>query len=261
MNGDNIGTVGQPGPLVGSTKSDQALSFMEVNGKQWYAGKMDEISVWNTALNGAQVQELWNGGSAGDLLTHSAVASGLRWGRCGEFVNLPVMIDAFTNTVNLPSYGWYRLRMDDNAIGGGLNKRIQAWDLFNGSTMLVADMTDNTTPAPYEADASINAVDAWKCFDRNTSTHIQLGVDPTGQWVEITTTPGSPITITHFRLRSWGSSRAIGTFTLQGSNDGVNLVDIQTWTNTEIQFDEVFVVSPFALMANIVPSDFILDAP
>ena len=67
--------------------------------------------------------------------------------------------------------------------------------------------------------------------------------------------------MSHFRIRSWGSGRAIGDFSIQGSDNGVDWDQIAAFDIDAVQFDETFVIPPFALLANIDEDDIIVGAP
>ena len=47
-------------------------------------GSLDEISVWNKALSGPEIAEIYNSGSPPDLDDHSATANLVSWWRMGD---------------------------------------------------------------------------------------------------------------------------------------------------------------------------------
>ena len=49
-----------------------------------FIGYIDEVSIWNTELTGAEVTSIYNSGTPTDLSTHGAVASLLSWWRMGD---------------------------------------------------------------------------------------------------------------------------------------------------------------------------------
>lgn len=51
---------------------------------QAFNGYIDEVSVWNKELTGAEVTELYNSGCPSDVSTHSAVANCVSWWKMGE---------------------------------------------------------------------------------------------------------------------------------------------------------------------------------
>lgn len=59
----------------------------------YFNGIMDEVSIWNTELTAAQVNEIFNGGHPKDLNTHSAYSSLLSWWRMGDGDTYPVLSD------------------------------------------------------------------------------------------------------------------------------------------------------------------------
>jgi hypothetical protein len=53
-------------------------------GGNFLNGNMDEVSVWNKALSGAEITELYNSGVPSNLNTHSAVTNLKAWWRMGD---------------------------------------------------------------------------------------------------------------------------------------------------------------------------------
>jgi hypothetical protein len=51
---------------------------------RYFQGKMDEISIWNCAMNSTQIAELYNSGTPSDLSRHSLAANGVAWWRMGD---------------------------------------------------------------------------------------------------------------------------------------------------------------------------------
>ena len=49
-----------------------------------FNGNVDAISIWDKALSQEEIEEVFNGGSPGNLNTHSAVSNGISWWRMGE---------------------------------------------------------------------------------------------------------------------------------------------------------------------------------
>ena len=75
------------------TSLDMRASDLFTIGAEWdagpaasdfYAGKIDEVSCWNTTLTQAEVTELYNGGSSMDLSSHSKAANLKGWWRMGD---------------------------------------------------------------------------------------------------------------------------------------------------------------------------------
>lgn len=89
--------------VVGSTPGSGALGGTMLLGQDfligqrtstfYFSGVMDEISVWDKALDAAEVTELYNGGVPLDPTSHSAVANNLHWWRCGDNDTFPVIAD------------------------------------------------------------------------------------------------------------------------------------------------------------------------
>lgn len=50
----------------------------------FYDGLVDEVSIWNTALALAKIQEIYNSGDPTDLDNHSSVANLVSWWRLGD---------------------------------------------------------------------------------------------------------------------------------------------------------------------------------
>lgn len=71
------------------------------NGSTNLNGKLDETSVWNVALSGAQVTEIYNGGAPGDLYATSMAVSLTSWYRCGDNDTFPTMLDIGVNRYHL----------------------------------------------------------------------------------------------------------------------------------------------------------------
>jgi hypothetical protein len=49
-----------------------------------YAGNVDEVSVWDKALSGSEITDIYNSGTPSDLAEHSASANQVGWWRMGD---------------------------------------------------------------------------------------------------------------------------------------------------------------------------------
>lgn len=62
-------------------------------GAGFFWGHIDEVSFWNTGLNGAQISEIYNSGKPTNLLNHSANANLVSWWRMGDGATFPTIPD------------------------------------------------------------------------------------------------------------------------------------------------------------------------
>jgi len=58
-----------------------------------FDGYMDEVSVWNTALDASEISEIYNSGCPNDLSSHSASANLVSWWKMGEGATHPTIND------------------------------------------------------------------------------------------------------------------------------------------------------------------------
>lgn len=71
------------------------------NGSTNLNARLDELSVWNTALSAAQALELYNSGSPGDLFASSMAAALTSWYRMGDNDTFPTILDIGVNKYHL----------------------------------------------------------------------------------------------------------------------------------------------------------------
>jgi hypothetical protein len=77
--------------------------------EDYFSGFLDEITIWEKELSQAEVTELYNGGVAWDINTHSAALTSLKgWYRCGDNETYPSFVDAATNGYG---YGGFMVNM------------------------------------------------------------------------------------------------------------------------------------------------------
>ena len=120
-----------------------------------------------------------------------------------------------------------------------------AWNTFINSTINVKEvptMTSNTTPEGVASASSIynSSYDAFKAFDKNTSTYwVAGGTVP--QWIQYQFV--SPVfihTVVITGYSSAGNSSNPTSITIQASNDGSTFIDIHT-------FNQEFTSTPTTL--------------
>lgn len=63
-----------------------------------YGGNEDEVSVWDIALSGPQVTEIYGPGIPSDLALHSAFANNVGWWRMGDGDTFPILLDSSVNS-------------------------------------------------------------------------------------------------------------------------------------------------------------------
>tara|TARA_R110002020_G_scaffold42863_3_gene125065 strand:- start:875 stop:1714 length:840 start_codon:yes stop_codon:yes gene_type:complete len=68
-----------------------------------FDGKVDEVSIWNVTMSGAEVAELYNLGTPDNLLDHSQAANGVFWYRMGEVSEWNGTIWTMPNSFNIGS--------------------------------------------------------------------------------------------------------------------------------------------------------------
>ena len=86
--------------IVGSTVTAVPAQYSGRNGtlNEW-EGFLDEISVFDIALNGTQVSEVYNSGVPGDISLSSIDANNVGWWR-HDGDNFPIILDQGSNTSN-----------------------------------------------------------------------------------------------------------------------------------------------------------------
>jgi hypothetical protein len=57
-----------------------------------FRGQIDEVSIWNSVLAAAEVQEIYNAGVSSELRTHSASSSLLAWWRMGDHADDSLLV-------------------------------------------------------------------------------------------------------------------------------------------------------------------------
>ena len=68
-----------------------------------YSGSLQNISIWGTAFNQAEIDEIYNGGTPTDLNSHSRIADGITWwqlggnGKSGSFAANWTELNCFNN--------------------------------------------------------------------------------------------------------------------------------------------------------------------
>lgn len=87
--GDTPGSSSNIGTLVNTA------SFIvgARNTALFFAGNIDEVSVWNKSLSAAEVSEIYNTGQPADLAAHSAFANLQSWWRMGDSDTYPTILD------------------------------------------------------------------------------------------------------------------------------------------------------------------------
>lgn len=88
-----VGTTPGSGSLGGTMLLGQDFLLGQRTSTFYFAGAMDEISVWDKDLSAAEVTELYNTGTPLDPTSHSAVGNLLHWWRCGDNDTFPVVAD------------------------------------------------------------------------------------------------------------------------------------------------------------------------
>jgi hypothetical protein len=68
----------------------------------FFEGKFTQMSIWKTAFNQSNVNELWNSGCPNDLNNHSQSANLIRWNKIDDavFPNVPDFINGDDGTMN-----------------------------------------------------------------------------------------------------------------------------------------------------------------
>lgn len=171
-----------------------------------------------------------------------------------EFTNgsYPFRIDFNNNFVAGKSYVSSPMLIDLTACFGAGNEPTKEWldehiPFFSGSRTFNDDiwklknitpvMTSNTTPTGYVASASTEVStprQAWCAFDSLSAPdqeidrwHSGVGVP---QWIMLKFPEKH--TVNYFSIKNCGDQHnGINAFTLQGSNDGSNFVDLGSYTN------------------------------
>lgn len=64
-----------------------------IGNTNFFAGNIDEVSIWNVELTATEVVEIYNSGTPADLLSHSKAASLFNWWRMGENSSFPTIPD------------------------------------------------------------------------------------------------------------------------------------------------------------------------
>ena len=102
---------------------------------------------------------------------------------------------------------------------------------------LVPTMTSATTPSGTVSAKSRydSNTEAWKAFDGNTTTYwqsSQFGISALPQWIRYEFTTATPIGLV--KLKNTTTNYQIGTFKIQGSNNGTDFTDLtELITNTD----------------------------
>lgn len=88
-----VGSIPGSGTLSGTMLVGQDFNLGSRNAGFFYAGNMDEVTVWDKALTQAEVTELYNAGAPVDPTGHSAIANLLSWYRMGDSDTFPIISD------------------------------------------------------------------------------------------------------------------------------------------------------------------------
>ncbi len=80
-------------PTVSASGNPVLISSWNQSANWWFSGNVDEVSIWNTALNQAGVTELYNSGIPDNLADHSAYSDLVSWWRMGDDDSYPTLTD------------------------------------------------------------------------------------------------------------------------------------------------------------------------
>ncbi len=110
-------------------------------------------------------------------------------------------------------------------------------------------MTSNTTPSGIVTTTSqVAGLEAWKVFDRNTSTYWQTAGGVTS--ASITYQFSSTRIVKRYMWKASSTATAPRDFTFQGSNDGISFTTLDTQTAINVGANGIFTSS---LLANTTP--------
>jgi large repetitive protein len=89
-----------PGNTTGLTLSGQQLELGRNNAQQntYYAGRLDEVAIYERALSLGEVAEIYNGGVPNDLLELASATALRHWWRLGELDQPPIALDSVGST-------------------------------------------------------------------------------------------------------------------------------------------------------------------
>jgi hypothetical protein len=146
--------------------SDVEIARFRATTTQYFPGSIDEVTVFNTNLSGAQVTELYNGGATYDPTTHSLAANLVGWWRMGDgdtFSTLQDQVD--TNDMTMTNMESGDITSDVGTSGGG-----------GSSTgyILVSHITAPETDASYSG--------GWSGTDLGDGTHYWRDVYTKGEF-------------------------------------------------------------------------------
>ena len=99
---------------------------------------------------------------------------------------------------------------------------------------LIPEMSGNSSVPGYVASASIRGSDAYKAFDRNSSTYWQVHpINEQGNWIQVEfPTQVRPKYIRSYRNAGMGSSPTWQSWALYGSNNGSDFTEIQAYNHS-----------------------------
>ena len=142
----SIGNTGDFGGLFGTPYQTDAP----------FHGYMDEVSIWNSALNSTQISEIYNGGQTTNLKDHSLYSNLVSWWRMGEEATNKnsdgFTIEEYSNNYIIPD------------VVGGHHGRMEGFSDFTKLNSLVIEKNgfvyENSTIEPPYGPSGITKVHA-----------------------------------------------------------------------------------------------------
>lgn len=88
-----VGATPSSGSLTNSWVHTDAFTVGRRSNAFYWLGSLDELGIWDKALDSSEVSDLYNGGTPVDLTTHSAAANLVHWSRMGDGDTFPTITD------------------------------------------------------------------------------------------------------------------------------------------------------------------------